>query len=101
MLKKIESNYKKRVLYLSGDITQRNAHLVQKIIMENITDSIKELQIDMKDVHYLDSTGIGIFILISRKMKEKNGNLSFRNLKKNIIEVLKLSGLDDFFSVKQ
>jgi anti-anti-sigma factor len=46
------------ILRCSGEIDLSNVHLLRKPLDEHLTDSSRELTVDLREVFYLDSTAI-------------------------------------------
>jgi anti-anti-sigma factor len=79
-------------LYNVSDLKQAIFNLVEK----EMTNS---LVIDMKDTNYLDSSGIGALVAGQKKMKIKGGKFALLNIKEDVLNVLKLATLDQFFTI--
>jgi len=55
--------------------------------------------INMKDVHYLGSGGIDVFLQIDDELKKRGGDLHLCNINHYPLEVLEMAGLNDIFSI--
>lgn len=56
----------------------------------------KDFFVDLKDVEYIDSSGIGLLIKISKLQKQKNKNLFLANPAPRVRDLLKLSSLGEY-----
>lgn len=56
--------------------------------------------VDMKDLNYICSGGIGILVMTYSRLKEKGMNLYLTNLNEHIEKVFKVSLLDNIFTIK-
>ena len=56
--------------------------------------------IDIKDLDYLDSTGLGLFMKIYKIAKEKDKTVSIINPKENILKLFKITDLTDVFNME-
>ena len=65
--------------------------------LENID---KDLLIDIKDLAYLDSTGLGLFMKVYKKAKEKDHSVKIINPKENILKLFKITDLTDVFNME-
>ncbi len=61
-----------------------------------INGGMRRLVMDMGDLKYIDSTGIGIFINLTKQIRTKGGDLVFVNVNSKILEVFGLVKLQDF-----
>ncbi|MFC1669916.1 STAS domain-containing protein [Spirochaetota bacterium] len=86
---------------ICGDIEMFGLrHLKEKLygIVEN---SKKDITIDLSSVEYIDSSGVGVFISLSRDLKKANRNFSLINLPEKISKVFEISSLIDILSEKK
>jgi anti-sigma B factor antagonist len=60
----------------------------------------KDLIIDCKELNYIDSTGLGIFVGALKKAKQYEKKITITNLKDNIKKLFIITGLDKIFEVE-
>jgi len=65
-----------------------------------IDTSSSDVIIDMNDVSYIDSTGLGVFVGALKKSKQKGTNIVLKNLKPNVKKVFTITGLDKVFRIE-
>ena len=65
--------------------------------LENVD---KDLIIDIKDLDYLDSTGLGLFMKIYKLANEKGHSVKVINPKENILKLFKITDLTDVFNME-
>lgn len=65
--------------------------------LENID---KDLVIDIKDLDYLDSTGLGLFMKIYKKVNEEGKSVKIINPKENILKLFKITDLTEVFNME-
>ena len=92
IMKQIED--KKGVIHLEGDLDQPNA----KAFLQNMKNMINENQlshifIDLNNLSFLDSVGIGSLLELQAEMQERNGVFCIVCTKSSVLKVLQLSGL--------
>jgi anti-anti-sigma factor len=63
--------------------------------------SCESVVIDMKEVNYMDSSGIGALVAGQKKMKAFGGRFYLMNLHDDVLNILKLATLDKFFTIVQ
>lgn len=84
---------------LTGDLDVYSEEDFKEFIEEKI-DINKDLVFDLKDLDYLDSTGLGMFMLIYNKQKENGKSVKIINTKENIKKLFKITDLSDLFDME-
>lgn len=84
---------------LTGDLDVYSEEDFKEFIEEKI-DVNKDLVFDLKDLDYLDSTGLGMFMLIYNKQKENGKSVKIINAKENIKKLFKITDLSDLFDME-
>lgn len=59
----------------------------------------KNIEIDLLDVDYIDSSGVGVLISLLKLQKKKNKILKITKVSTKVLNVLKLSSLSDVFNI--
>lgn len=57
----------------------------------------KDIELDLSDVEYMDSSGVGILLNVLRILRQKGKRLYIRKLSDRVLSVLKLSSLTEMF----
>jgi len=92
---KFEKKNKVGILKLIGDLDMYTVPLARTKIKEIIEkEKVSKLLIDLKEMDYIDSSGLGFFIGALKKLREHNGNLKLINLNSYIKGIFKLIQLD-------
>ncbi|MBS4763266.1 MAG: STAS domain-containing protein [Brachyspira sp.] len=60
---------------------------------------ISQVIMDMEDVHYIDSSGIGVFIAVLGTFKKVNGKIGMIKITEPVKKVLELTRLTSFLPV--
>jgi anti-sigma B factor antagonist len=92
-----EKKDNKDILILDGIL---NADTVS-----NLDDLLKELAgskrpclvLEVSDLTYISSAGIGCFIGIIKQIRSKGGDIHFYNMAPKVLRVFKLLDMDEFF----
>ena len=82
-------------IVIEGDIEMTTMKGLKEELLTIAREKEKDLVIDFEKVLYLDSSGIGVLIAISKILKEKGKSLRLINLTGAISRVLELSSLAD------
>jgi len=55
--------------------------------------------LDLKGVAYLDSSGLGMLVYLKKEITRQGGKLILSNLHDHVLNVIKLTKLEDFFGL--
>lgn len=87
-------------LSLSGEVdiytSQELKENLYSIVEKNQTDLI----IDCRELNYIDSTGLGIFVGALKKAKQYDRKMVITGLKDNIKKLFIITGLDKVFTIE-
>ena len=93
----IKSRIVNKTLYimLSGELDEYTAPTVRKNL-DTILDTQKgfvQIVLDLSELSFMDSTGVGVLIGRYKKMKESNKPIFITNPSRNAERIFKMSGL--------
>jgi len=92
----VEYNRDIHTLFLKGNFDASKAEEV-KAVLEKVEDTVN---IDMSNLEFICSAGIGIMVMTYRKLKEKGKDIYLINLNEHIKKVFKVSLLDKVFNIQ-
>ncbi len=82
-----------------GELDVHNVKGLKSSIMELLDNKNWTYVLDMKEVTYLDSSGLGMLVYLKKEIIKKEGKLQIINLNDPVLNVFKLTKLDDFFGL--
>ena len=85
-------------VYIKGEIDLNNINQIENILDEGINKG-KNIIIDMKDVRFIDSTGIGLLVKTYKTLKSEGKTIEIRNAVGNVRKVFKITCLEDVFNM--
>ena len=93
----IKSRILNKTLYilLCGDLDEYTAQTARKTL-DNLLDTQKgfiQIVIDLSELTFMDSTGIGVLIGRYKKMRDQNKPIFITNPSRNAERIFKMSGL--------
>ena len=88
-----------RVIEVSGEVDLYNVSELKKALFDITTGEYPSIIVDMNDVNYMDSSGIGALVAGQKKMRANNGKFALMNINEDVLNVLKLATLDKFFKI--
>lgn len=87
------------ILNLAGDLDVYSEEEFRDFIEDELKDKNCDLVIDIKDLDYLDSTGLGMFMKIYKMYEENGQKVKIINPKENILKLFKITDLTDIFEM--
>lgn len=87
------------ILNLAGDLDVYSEEEFRDFIEDELKDNNLDLVIDIKDLDYLDSTGLGMFMKIYKMYEENGQKVKIINPKENILKLFKITDLTDIFEM--
>ena len=77
-------------VFLSGEIDMDIADNVREIVFPLI-DAGKEVHLNLKDVQYMDSSGISVIVESNQRAKQKNTKVELKELSQPVEKVLAMA----------
>lgn len=88
-----------KILDLSGKLTVGGASdLREKVSAETAAGSLQQL-LNLKDVEYIDSTGLGTMVICYMAVQKAGGSLKLVNLNRRNLELVLLTKLSTVFQI--
>ncbi len=87
------------VLDISGEIDLYNAPEIKDIVNKLIEQKKYSVVINLKEVTYIDSSGIGALISSLSNLKKYHGGLKIINVFASVKKVFELTKLTSFFEI--
>jgi anti-sigma B factor antagonist len=88
-----------KVITLSGEIDMYSSPTLRKELIFLINKRVNPLLVDLKEVSYIDSSGIATFVEGLKSMKSYGGRLKLIGLLKGVKEIFSFSKLDQVFQI--
>ncbi len=88
------------ILHIEGDIVFENSNPAKEEAKDKLRQAeVDKLVLDMSDVSYLDSSGIGFVITLFKFIREKNGELVLTNMNEKVKRVCELTKLGEIIDI--
>jgi len=86
------------LLRIIGRVDSYTSPIINHAIKALFKDGHCNIVIDMKDVSYLSSSGILVFVNAQKQCKRQNrGEIVFANVSENVLSNFELTGFDQIF----
>ena len=89
------------VLAIHGEIDYFNIDEFKKEVLALPEGNDLHVIIDLENITFIDSSGIGTLVICHRAMKKKGGSLSLYKVPPDIMVLIKMSTIDQFISIYQ
>ena len=88
------------VLSLKGDlIGEQNGNQILELVSDAQNAKVLVVLVNLENVRYVNSSGLGVLITLLTKVKNKGGELALLNISEQISKLLQITKLDSIFSV--
>ncbi len=88
-----------KVLDLNGKLTVGGASDLREKVNEQLTAGFVQQILNLKEVDYIDSTGLGTMVICYMSVQKAGGSLKLVNLNRRNIELLLLTKLSTVFQI--
>ena len=96
----VDKNAKTKTFVLEGELDVHNVKNLKSAVSESLENEAGWTYIlDMSEVTYLDSSGLGMLVYLKKEITHEYGNLKINNIQSQVFNVFKLTRLDEFFDI--
>lgn len=89
------------IVTVKGEVDLYNVSELKKALFSVTDGNHKSVVVDMQEVNYMDSSGIGALVAGQKKMKAHSGTFALLNVHDDVLNILKLATLDKFFTIHE
>ena len=86
-------------LALEGRLDTNTAPELEKEIGAELTDDVKTLILDLKDLEYISSAGLRVLLAAQKKMNIR-GNMLVKNANDMIMDVFQVTGFTEILTIE-
>lgn len=97
---KLDSNNKIWDINLEGELDVSTADKLKEYLNELLNEEIADMKLNLENLDYIDSTGLGVMIGILKKLKIENKEIYIVNPKNNVRKIFNITGLDKIFKME-
>ena len=80
------------ILNVKGFLDAHTAHELENAFNNLINEKQFKVVVNFKDLQYISSAGLGVFMAYVETMRENNGDIKFSNLKSDVYNIFDLLG---------
>jgi anti-sigma B factor antagonist len=85
---------------VSGEVDIYTCQELKEKLYKSIDEHGKNLVLDCSHLTYIDSTGLGVFVAVLKKIKLIGKDIRVENLKESIKKLFVITSLDTLFNIK-
>ena len=89
------------VISVDGQLIIGNRHELKDLIQAALDRGDRRLLVDFSRTGYIDSTGLGALVSISRRIREAGGELRLAGLNDDLRSLFELTKLDTLFTITE
>ncbi|MGM8212447.1 STAS domain-containing protein [Virgibacillus sp. W0430] len=97
----IVDNLDKSLVHLSGELDVYTAPQLKQALLPITQKEGHLVEVNLADVVYMDSTGLGIFISALKNTKEYNSHLKLVNPQARVSRLFKITGLNEIMDLQE
>ena len=86
-------------VFLNGEIDMDVTEKAKEVILP-LVETGKEVHLNLKDVQYMDSSGISVLIESHQKALEKNTKVIIKDVSKSVLKVIMMAKLEQILNLE-
>lgn len=87
------------IIRVTGEVDLRTSPHLRNRLLQLIEKHPKRLVIDLANVSYMDSSGVGTMVEIKRRLERSGGQVILAGLQPRVRSVFEITQLDKFFDI--
>ncbi|HEV8195206.1 MAG TPA: STAS domain-containing protein [Gemmatimonadales bacterium] len=87
------------ILEIDGQLIVGNRQELKTLVQDGLDRGERKFLIDCSRTGYIDSSGLGALVTLSKKVREANGDLRIAGLNEDLRALFELTKLDTLFHI--
>jgi anti-sigma B factor antagonist len=87
------------VVDVDGQLIVGNRQELKQKVLEELDGGERKFVIDFANTGYIDSSGLGVLVSLSKKIREQGGELRLASLNEDLRTLFELTKLDTLFRI--
>jgi anti-sigma B factor antagonist len=87
------------VVDVEGQLIVGNRQELKQKVLDELEKGERKFLIDFSRTGYIDSSGLGVLVSLSKKIREQGGELRLANLNDDLKTLFELTKLDTLFQI--
>ena len=85
------------LIEVGGQLIVGNRQLLKQQVLDQLERGDRKFLLDFSKTDYIDSSGLGVLVTLSKKIREQGGQLSLVSLSEDLRTLFELTKLDTLF----
>jgi anti-sigma B factor antagonist len=86
---------------VDGQLIVGNRHDLKKKVVDAMDADEKKFVVDFSETGYIDSSGLGVLVSLSKRIREAGGDLRLAGLNEDLRTLFELTKLDTLFTISE
>ncbi len=87
------------IVSVDGQLIVANRNELKEKVLEALESNESKFVLDFSSTGYIDSSGLGVLVSVSKKIREAGGNLRLAGLNEDLRMLFELTKLDTLFKI--
>ena len=87
------------IVDVEGQLIVGNRQELKQKMLDRLEDGDRKFVVDFSNTGYIDSSGLGVLVSLSKKIREQGGELRLANLNEDLRTLFELTKLDTLFQI--
>ena len=96
---KIRKNNDVYIIDVNGEMDLYNSYKLKDLVMKMVNKKIQKIVINLENVGYIDSSGIGALIFIYSAIQKRNAKFLIANVHGSVKKVIELTKLMSYLPI--
>ncbi len=89
------------VVEVEGQLIVGNRQELKHLVLEELERGERTFLVDFAGTEYIDSSGLGVLVSLSKKIREQGGELVLAGLNEDLRTLFELTKLDTLFTITE
>jgi anti-sigma B factor antagonist len=95
----VSRNGEVTLVEVEGQLIVGNRQELKQQVLEQLESGDRKFVIDFANTGYIDSSGLGVLVSLSKKIREQGGELRLSSLNEDLRTLFELTKLDTLFRI--
>ena len=87
------------VVDIGGEIDVYTSPKLRERLVGLVGEGARRLVVDLEDVEFIDSTGLGVLVGVLKRIRARDGVMSLVCSQDGLLRVFRITGLENVFSI--
>jgi len=87
------------VVNVDGQLIVGNRQELKQLVIDALDAGARKFVVDFSRTGYIDSSGLGVLVSLSKKIREQGGDLRLAGLNEDLQTLFELTKLDTLFAI--